>query len=429
MPANGERQRGRPAAWVLGAAAAAAVCMLVLVSCRSAVTRTAAGGNRPSEPPESAPLDVREVRRALTGSEAEAYVGDAACSKCHPDAYRSHASSRHALTMRPVTVRDDGAFFASQNVVRDPLTGMGLRARREGDRCLIEISDGKTVDQRRAAYVLGTGRNALTYLSQEGPDQFTKLRLSYYGGKRKWDLTPQGEKVHGPAGVPESGDNLDGCVLCHVTVLRRDAAGPDFAQSLLGVGCERCHGPGKPHVDRVWRDGKDPQIERLAKATPARLNEICGACHRTASNAKPSDPHTKQQMARFQGVALELSKCFQKSHQHPNTPTPQHPNTSTPQHPNTSKTLSCSTCHAPHDNAVPGTAYYDRICMSCHQNTASQTVCRVNPRSGCTACHMPSQMIQGIPHAHYRNHWIKVWRSGASPAHAEARDGTKKKGG
>jgi len=331
-------------------------------------------------------VDVRFNRRALSAEEAAAYVGDAPCAGCHPQAVKDHAGTRHAQTMRRVQSRLDAESFSKRSPIKDPNTGLTYRPARIGDRFYMEISNGRQTVRRSADYVLGTGRNAVSFLGQRTPDRFTKLRISYYQPAGEWDLTPQQEAA-GPAGVEEEGARLDGCVLCHVTVLRREPDGLRLAESRLGIGCERCHGPGKRHIQEVERTGHDPHIERLKDALPARVNDLCGDCHRTPANASLADPHTEQQLPRFQGVAMSLSACYRKSN-----------------------ALTCTTCHAPHQDGVAGTAFYDATCVRCHQGAPGQSTCPVNARAGCTGCHMPRQKIPTIPHAVYRNHWIKVWK-------------------
>ena len=393
-------------------------------------------------------VDVRQVRRALTAEEAKDYLGNGVCASCHKDVALAHERSTHAHTLRPVMLQKDGPFFRSTQSITDPALGCTYSTFVSEGKCVFQGRNARGASGLPVAYVMGSGHNAYTYLSLSDPRGWIELRLSYYEKAKKWDYTPAqlpGVKLERAAGRIQSGAMLTSCLLCHVTTLRQlpaplgpdglptDEGPPDMKNSLLGVGCERCHGPGRAHVDQALKAhastpellarakaaGQTYGMEDLHKATPDVINTLCGACHRTVANAESSDPHTEMNLSRFQGVALSRSPCYQKS-----------------------GTLSCLTCHDSHRNANSNPAYYDAICLTCHsgdrqgdkeregtggtQSTienrqskipssliphpSSLRVCPVNPRAGCTGCHMPKQTIADIPHVRYSTHWIKVWQ-------------------
>jgi len=345
-----------------------------------------------------APVDVRTAHRALTSGEAAEYLGDGACGKCHRKAAKEHAGGRHQRTLRAVVAGAEGPFFRSKQVVRDEVRGIAYQTELAEGRGLIKAASGSRRAELAADYVMGSGRNAMTFFAALDPNNFMKLRLSYYTQAKRWNFTPTElptDPVPTPMGAVESGRFLESCLLCHVTVLRKDLGQLNVSGSRLGIGCERCHGPGKPHVEQIRLTGRDAQIERLRQASPARINQICGACHRTSENASLADPAHRRNLPRFQGLALEQSACYQKS-----------------------GALSCVTCHAPHRDSDPVLSHTDVTCRSCHSpgSAKHQTLCPVNQKSGCTNCHMPAQRVTSIPHVTYRNHWIKVWRQSAANA-------------
>ena len=334
-------------------------------------------------------VDVRLQQRALNRVEAQDYVGDAACAPCHPDAARAQAQTRHAHTLRAIDPKRDASLFAGGNVVRDPVRKLAYHTSAAGGRYTLEVAGGKEPLKERADWVLGTGENAYTYLAANDPDRFTELRLTHYR-TGQWDFSPQEfpkDSVSGPTGQEQRGAKLNGCLLCHVTTLQRDEHGVRLDTSILGVGCERCHGPGRRHIQLVQRRQADPAMKVYRQADAATLTELCSQCHRDSNNASLENPHMRANLPRFQGLALELSQCYKRS-----------------------RVLSCITCHKPHENAQTSLAYYDKICLSCHQPKQEVKLCPVNTRSGCAECHMPKQRIAGIPTAEYRNHWIKVWK-------------------
>lgn len=359
--------------------------------------------------PAPAAVDVRLVRRALTGEEARAYAGNAACTSCHADIVQRHAASRHARTLRPVT-EEQSQEFANTQAVTDARMGVKYTTSFTNGRCLMTGERAQGGGSVPADYVIGAGKNAHTFFFAMDPTTWIDLRISYYTQAKRWDFTPMQRpenKLPSDSGIAQVGERLSSCLLCHVTVLRQDAGQLNIRDSQVGIGCERCHGPGKAHVEIACRpraaiEAIRSSIDGLQSADPARTNSICGDCHRSAENSPKGDPHVEHDLARFQGAALVRSRCFIKS-----------------------GTLSCNTCHSPHTDAETSPAFYDAKCLTCHrsvpptaQSPAAHSLsaplgghsCPVNSRSGCTECHMPRQAISGIPYAKYANHWIKVWR-------------------
>ncbi len=271
-------------------------------------------------PAQSVAIDVRQVRRALTSSEAKDYLGDATCGSCHRQIAASHARSDHAHTLRPVTVAQDGALFRRVNAVKDPENRFTYGTIVQGDRCQLLAFNDKVEANLPADYVLGSGRHAFSYLNRDDRNGWVALRLSYHPVAGRWDFSagqPRGRPLSTPMGIELDGPHVTACLLCHTTVLGEDSAPieysggrssartfPDVRASSLGVGCERCHGPGRAHVEAVIRD-RNPStrsvtaskttrqtfgMEDLGRATPERINALCGYCHRTPQNTDPRDP-------------------------------------------------------------------------------------------------------------------------------------------
>jgi len=346
-----------------------------------------------SAPPETterfATVDTRKEMRPLSEAEAADYLGDAACKPCHYNAFQEHAASGHKSTLEPVTLAKHGKIFKSSKTIFDDKRGFYYRVRVSDKECLMDYSDGHAYGALAADWAIGSGNHGATFFSEYKPNRYLKLRLSYYPTIRGWYYTPDEfppNKITGPAGLVHDDATLKRCLLCHVTVLREDAGELNLQASLVGVGCERCHGPGRKHVERVRLRPHDPDIERLAKATPERVLKLCGVCHRSSENASISDPSIVADLPRLQGIALEQSACYKKSGR-----------------------LTCTTCHQPHADARLKVQNPDATCMSCHQPRKPEGTCPVNSRTGCVSCHMPSQEIATIPFVKVRHHWIRVW--------------------
>jgi predicted CXXCH cytochrome family protein len=76
-----------------------------------------------------------------------------------------------------------------------------------------------------------------------------------------------------------------------------------------------------------------------------------------------------------------------------------------------SDTLSCTTCHSPHDEPEPKgkVAYYRAACLGCHAAQGCKVdparLKRESPENSCVACHMPSSPTD-IPHLAFTHHRI-----------------------
>ncbi len=375
------------------------------------IAATAACGPHAAAPvPPAAPPANRTVASqmgavaiATSAAEIARYTGDAACAACHPDMAHKHRASGHARTLAPVRLSTDGPAFAAGNSVRDTTSDTVYRAAVADGRCVL-TSDGpagKIVIP--AEWAIGSGKHGKTFLGREAGTQWATLRLSLYSQLRGWDFTP--EQRPDPAqpgqlnGHPLTVDQVQSCLSCHATTLTMTAAGPDPAQTRCGVGCERCHGPGRRHIATVKAmtsrvQGQDMGIADLKHVPQSQASALCGSCHRTETTPGPNDTDPDHLLVRFKSTALELSACYRKS-----------------------GTLTCTDCHDPHTNTSTDTAAYERVCLRCHTSSggnaqapgASKKICPVNPKNGCIGCHMPAQGTPTFPHMTMHNHFIKVW--------------------
>jgi len=316
-------------------------------------------------------------------------VGSARCAECHR-AEAGQLHTHHAHTLARVTASSDAPRFARPSDLYDPSLGITYRTGvRKGVPELTAAADAKSASVT-PSFALGSGHLGVTYLGEfQGVP--VELRLSYYGRERRWEFTPSqqiGARVSTPVGRALAPDTERGCYACHTTVLAQEGGELAPDQSLLGVGCEACHGPGKAHVEAVRAHSPDPKMPRLSLYRDRVSTELCGQCHRTSQSNDPHDPIVATQLPRLQGLALSQSACFRKS----------------------GGRLSCVTCHDPHRDADrTGPAEYDRKCVSCHNQPAGGVTCKVSPGGDCVRCHMPAQVVDLPTNPKFHTHWIKVW--------------------
>jgi hypothetical protein len=289
------------------------------------------------------------------------------------------------------------------------------------------LKDGILIAQRAQAdrterfpleFGFGSGKQGVTFVTTESASDPTKTatatspagiehRISYFAATRSLGLTPG----HSPGSAEASGheivlqgrrlspDKLRLCFSCHSTsTSNRGPSQLDTATMIANVTCERCHGPGREHIEAVRRGATDRKA-----STAQDLEEpfvqimLCGECHRTQEmvaeeRIRPENP----EMVRFQPVGLSMSPCYRKG----------------------ASGLKCTSCHEPHSRTSTERAGYDAVCLSCHQ-LANQRICPVSPRARCVDCHMPRRNVSGD--SVFTDHWIRVpsEKSGGPPPGAK----------
>jgi hypothetical protein len=281
--------------------------------------------------------------------------------------------------------------FTTPPALEDQLLGTAYDVAVRDGQCWLRADTGFGRREARADYAFGEGNVGVTYVSRPA-NVSTQLRIAWYP-EHGWEWTPglrPGSMTAGPLGEVLGEKNETECFSCHATVLVRGKHGLDLNRSLLGVGCETCHGPGRAHVAAVRRGAKDLRMVRLASHREAVALQLCAHCHRAPGDVNMGDPSLATQLPRFQKVALDKSRCSREGH------------------------VTCMHCHDPHENAdeVPRDTY-NGVCRSCHAapTPSAQRSCPVQPRGDCVSCHMPLQGI-GLPNDHrFHNHWIKVWKT------------------
>ena len=340
--------------------------LLLTAGCHSSSMKTEPGTNEP--------LEISD------------FVGNAACASCHSAEYHAHHGSRHDTTFHKADIASLGSLAPSLGVI--PLAGYGLT---EQSGQLMMSRSVPTQLSQPLDYVLGSGKFGMTFVTLISADSLQESHMSFFPGRRSWEMTPgqeepmPGDQVFGRADSPAASRR---CIGCHTTTLGAKDLHPD--PKFFGVGCESCHGPGRKHIEALKSgDLKAAQMDKLGAWKSTQLNALCGKCHRDTKDVDITNATAMQQTHRFQPYALNRSACRMA----------------------TGEPLSCLQCHTPHSNASVDAKGYEAVCLSCHESgkthNASHHVdskgkpCPVNPASGCIGCHMrpmrafPKTFIEG----------------------------------
>ena len=324
------------------------------------------------------------------------YIGDAACSRCHPGESAAHGRSGHARTLRPVAASPVARGLDGEKVEDPEKPGVTWDFSFLDGKLSTRRSEGDKVERSEVEYAFGSGHHATTFLSLIDRDPSRPIaleqRLTYFAHSKALGLTP-GQSLSGhaagnsPSGrVHTSSDTLK-CFECHTTLTSsRGREFLDEATMIPNISCERCHGPGRSHAEAAGK-GAPLEVLRMPQGpggwTAAEQMRQCGQCHRTPEMVKPGSIRVDNpNLVRHQPVGLMQSACYLKSR----------------------GALSCVTCHDPHSKASTDRGGYESSCLSCHQQ-APRKSCTVSPRSGCLDCHMPRREVgRGMI---MTDHWIR----------------------
>ena len=361
------------------------------------------------------------VQKNYPSNPASDYVGTEKCLSCH-QAQKSFLGTSHYLTSR-VATRESiaGKFEDGQNILNtsDPELFYRMEARKEGfyQTAILGTVPNAVYVSKRFDLVLGSGRKGQTYLYWDKSDLLYELPVSYW--------TELGTWVHSP-GYEEGVVNFNRpvpprCLECHASFFESLSDSPlenryNRSNHILGISCERCHGPGREHSAlHLAKPAKqaDEKIVNPARISRERQLGLCALCHGGIGVSKtpafsytvgkdlqdylelklPS-PTEAVDVHGNQVALLERSRCFQSS------------------------TMTCSTCHNSHVMQRDVADFSER-CLACHKvQSCGLFATRKNELVGkCVDCHLPKQTSNVIVSSRggakiqpqVRTHWIKVY--------------------
>ena len=331
---------------------------------------------------------------------ANAYVGEAACVKCHAGI----VATQHRTPMYHAGVRAGDSPLLAQQPGMTFHEGPYTYTIRDNT---FSVSNGAAASTQPITWAFGNGENGQTYIL-ESNGHYTESRLSYYTSLHALDITT-GHSSRIPNALEKSlGDVLkpetvQHCFSCHTTeAVVFSSFQPEKA--IPGVTCEACHGPGARHTAAMTAGQYSmaaATITNPASMSPTEAVDFCGACHRTWSDVTMRMPANIGIVAvRFQPYRLEMSRCWGSAGD---------------------PRITCTACHNPHEPLVRTTAAYDTKCLACHrvlkdqyanepsQPHATAPACKVGKRD-CASCHMPRYEIPQT-HASFTDHDIRIVRS------------------
>ncbi len=289
------------------------------------------------------------------------------------------------------------------------------------------------IEETKIDYFLGSAIHARAYLHRSTDGRLLQLPVTWYSEKGGyWWMAPgydSPDQIYGQRAITYD------CIFCHNGYEAIPASHarlgdePVYSGELPeGVDCQRCHGPGRDHIQAAAKTGAKPEDIRAAIVNPAKLPpereaEVCLQCHlqttefslphvvkrynRGDFSYRPGQPLADFELAFdyapgterdnwFQNVStasrLRLSQCFLKSN----------------------GALKCTTCHDPHniDHGKDAADHYNSVCRQCHAAafTALVAAKQHTAQTGCIGCHMPLRRPVEVVHIVKTDHYIQRFK-------------------
>ena len=403
--------------------------IVVTLACAAALI---AANGRPAVPQQTEPIHPAQPHTSLDPAGPASrrdFVGDAACQECHQEIGTTYAHTAHHLTSQ-LPSRDSilGKFTPGENILKtgDPDLYFRMGARESGfyETAVFWQPPDQQTRTERIDFVTGSGHKGQTYLYWKG-DQLFQLPVSYWTDLKAWINSP---------GYAEGIANFDRpifprCLSCHATYFQSipSEKGENYYKKtgfVLGISCERCHGPGRAHVQY-----EQSKLAAVSSATGSIVNpaslprdrqiDVCAQCHGGIGEAiAPAFSYVPgNQLENYvmlprpgaearvdvhgnQVALLQRSRCYQASQ------------------------MTCTTCHDVHAAERPAASYSEK-CLQCHRDRDCGEFVKLGAkiRDDCIDCHMPLQDSNVIVSdlngqqvkASIRNHWIKVYATQQNP--------------
>lgn len=379
----------------------------------------------------AAAQDPAKRRAAATSTSRSAqsdYIDSRVCASCHSEIAESFSKTGMGRSFETPDSAALSADFDNQTVYNKASGMYYTMFEREGKLFERRYQIGyrgerANIVDEQIDYVIGSGNHAHTFLHRDSEGRLIELPVTWYaenGGY--WAMSPgydRKDQEDFRRAIPAE------CMSCHNGYIRPLSSfnphgldPPAFPAALPnGIDCQRCHGPGRKHVEAVRANATGEAI-RAAIVNPERLSrerqlEVCMECHlETSSSHMPNeirrydrtifsyrpgqplsdykiyfDPVSNQKDDRFEiahaAYRLRMSACFRNSQ------------------------MTCLTCHDPHASYRGSgmTQHYLKACEGCHSGV-KHTVA-LPPGSDCLTCHMPQRRTDDAVHVVMTDHYIQ----------------------
>ena len=349
---------------------------------------------RGQKPPLAIQTSMSHSERAPRADQG--YLGPQACAECHRERVAEFSKTKHFAAC--CVPRDDAmpaGFLAGNGHFQSRIAPvefeMGRSEQGWTQTATLQTPAGKQQTTSLIDLKYGSSPTDEVYFTWRG-DRLYELPIAWLHPQKSWGSStfdPDGEGDFSRPMTPR-------CLECHNTWFEHQPGTLNQYNRdtfILGVTCERCHGPGREHVTYHRQHPAErlgTAIVKPAQLSRERLLDVCGQCHsnaikhrgpafsyrpgqpleesyRMATSRHPEEDHVANQMK-----YMRESKCFQQS-----------------------ETLTCITCHDPHKVSTSTTDHSSSAtsCLKCHQidRCSQRPHVPVAVQDNCAGCHMPAR--------------------------------------
>lgn len=337
-----------------------------------------------------------EAETAATSFDA-GYIGPDACAQCHEERVATFKETAHYLSSAAASLDAiKGSFAPGENVLTTRNASLKFEMTQEGDRlyqtAIVDGPEGTRTRKEPFDFVIGSGKLGQTYIYWDG-NRLYQLPISYMTETDSWINSPGYEDGTANWSRPIA----PRCLECHSTYFEVDAYTTNVykkGQHILGISCERCHGPGSKHYEyQMAGEGEgSPYIVVPSKLSPERSLDICAQCHsgsgveafgKPFSHRAGADLSQHYKLKDFESqnrlgvhaanqiARLGESKCFRES-----------------------EAMTCVDCHNPHKKERGDLKLFSDRCLKCHETAeACGLYAHIGPgiADNCIDCHVPQK--------------------------------------
>jgi Tfp pilus assembly protein PilF len=392
-----------------------------------------------SRKPRSARIDQ--------GGGDSGYVSSATCAGCHRDIVRTYRLTGMGRSFYRPTAENTVEDYKAHNSFYDQASDRYYTMlERDGKwyqrRHQIGFGGKETnIVEKQVEYVIGSGNHARTYLYRNSEGNLVEMPVSWYSEKGGyWAMSPGYDRANQQ---DFRRTIVNQCFSCHNSYPQSAEPGanrrashftdPSFSDQIPdGIDCQRCHGPGRGHIEAAGSGKATPETIRRLIVNPARLDrerqlETCLQCHlettsRMASQLPrydrapfsyrpgetlsdyfayfdyaPGTAHDDRFEIAQAAYRLRLSACFRSSQ------------------------MTCTTCHDPHQipRGEEAIQHYVAVCKTCHADThtarmssdrmsTNRMSTKATPgKADCLSCHMPKRRTDDAVHVVMTDHYIQ----------------------
>lgn len=345
----------------------------------------------------------KEQDDLITNRSGKQFAGSITCANCHKEIYDSYLHTAHYLTSQPALEKYiKGSFEPGNNSFDYGNNKVVTMEKRNNSFYQVEYDNGIEKIAHRFDIVIGSGAKGQSFITNNH-NQLFQLPVTYFTAANQWSNSPGY-----PNKIIFNRPITSRCLECHST-FAKPMSTPDITPEkfdptkiIYGISCEKCHGPSAEHVAFQTQN---PNVKTARYIiNPSKLNrqqnlDFCASCHGgRLKKTRPSfeftigdtlanyfamdtttpNPNTIDVHGNQYGL-LRSSKCFKMS-----------------------TTMTCNTCHNQHDKERGNTVIFSQRCITCHQNSNHQTICKLSNTYGaiikqdCISCHMPLKSSKAI---------------------------------